>query len=178
VQEAFTLESSYGLGITDYFPPHHDGRPTNQVGGGDVDHGSWWEQPWYRATDEEPELIVEGMDEPGCRWSSSAQMPRWASRLLLQITDVKAERIQAITEVGAMDEGYGDTVAEGLAQVVNAAALLYGRTYRGRFADAWDQINKNNKNAVAWQDNPVVWVIGFEVLENKTAPRYKAGIDC
>lgn len=147
VQETFTLESSYGLGITDYHPPFQDGRPVNHVDGG-VDFGTWWEQPHYRATDPTPDLVVEGIDGPGCRWSSSAQMPRWASRILLQITGVDAQRLHEITEGGARIEG---------------------SPTRAAFALAWDEIYQQKAAELAWEEDPWIWVIRFEVLDNKTA---------
>ena len=73
------------------------------------------------------------------RWRPSIHMPRWASRLTLRVTDVRVERLQAISEA--------DARAEGVASVAEYAAL-------------WDAIN----GAGSWAANPWVWAIGFEVV--------------
>lgn len=89
VRETFCIESCYEVGW--YEPPHNDGRPLNVH---DED-GRWWEQAHYRATDPEPELVVDGVDGPGCRWSSPAVMPRWASRLKATVTGVRCKRSES-----------------------------------------------------------------------------------
>lgn len=73
---------------------------------------------------------------PG-RWSPSIHMPRWASRLSLEITAVRVERLQDITDADARAEGVAD---------------------RAAFAKLWDQINGKG----AWDANPWVWVITFK----------------
>lgn len=158
VREVFTLESSQEVS---YDPPHKDGRPILHVDGG-VDCGTWWEQPHYRATDPEPELVVEGRDGPGCRWSSPFYLPRWASRILLEVTGVQVERVQEITEK--------DAVAEGVDIGVLSDAIVWKAEDRN-FKDAlsafrflWDSINKD-KPGRSWAENPWVWAITFKVIQ-------------
>lgn len=90
----------------------------------------------YRATDE----VLP------CIWRPSIHMPRKASRLTLEITAVRVERLQDISEA--------DARAEGLAL---AGAILPGRA-AGCFSRLWDGIN--GKRA-PWSSNPWVWVIDF-----------------
>jgi hypothetical protein len=87
----------------------------------------------------------------GVPWKSPIFMPRWASRITLAVTGVRAERLQSITEEDAQDEGVS---REG-------AAALYTRV--GVFGLLWNQINGKRKGC-AWVDNPFVWVLTFEVV--------------
>lgn len=101
----------------------------------------------YRACciDEDSERCRE---ELGYSWRPSIHMPRWASRLTLEITDVRVERLQDITEEDAIAEG---------AQCAGVPASL---TNRGAFAKLWEHTNGNG----AWSVNPWVWVVKFRKL--------------
>ena len=84
----------------------------------------------------------------GGRWRSPRFMPRWASRLTLDVVSVRVERLQAITEE--------DARAEGVA--VDPAALASGATHRQAFADLWDSLNAKR---APWASDPWVWRIEF-----------------
>lgn len=86
-------------------------------------------------------------------WRPSIHMPRWASRLTLRVLDVRVERLQEITAKGVCAEGI-ELIDMPRAPIASAFGTL------GRFARAWDAIN--GKRA-AWESNPWVWVIRFEV---------------
>jgi hypothetical protein len=78
----------------------------------------------------------------------SIHMPRWASRILLEITAVRVERLQDISEV--------DARAEGIQELIDAGVGHDGSpidTYRA----LWDGINGEG----AWALNPWVWVVEF-----------------
>lgn len=92
----------------------------------------------YRATDPDWETCE------GWQWRPSIFMPRKASRITLEITDVRAERLQDITNK--------DARAEGLAR-----GTVYPRMW---FEDLWDSINA--KRGFGWDVNPFVWVITFK----------------
>lgn len=92
----------------------------------------------------------------GRPWKPSIHMPRWASRLTLEITDVRVERVQDISEKDAWSEGAPSV--EGEYPSNNDASWEFARDW---FADLWDSIN--NKPGKAWADNPWVWVILFNV---------------
>ncbi|ASD97624.1 TPA: morphogenetic protein [Salmonella enterica subsp. enterica serovar Potsdam] len=83
-------------------------------------------------------------DNLHCGWRPSIHMPRWASRILLEITDVRVERLNAITESDAEAEGITDTGFGDL--------LVDGYRYR------WKSIYGDD----SWQVNPWVWVIEFK----------------
>lgn len=91
VRETFVLESNQGVESPDvYPPPFNDGRPV--LWDECPDDGRYWLQPHYRATDPEPELAYEDLYEPGCRWSPSVHMRRWASRATVEVTSVLVDQ--------------------------------------------------------------------------------------
>jgi len=80
-------------------------------------------------------------------WTPSIFMPRWASRLTLEITEVRAERLQEISDA--------DILAEGITSSVESDAEL-----RLRFRNLWDSLNA--KRGYGWDKNPWVWVLEFD----------------
>jgi hypothetical protein len=75
------------------------------------------------------------------KWKPSIFMPRWASRINLEITNVRAERLQDITEEAAQAEGCES---------------------RDSFKSIWDSINGGR--SFGWDSNPWVWVIEFKKI--------------
>jgi hypothetical protein len=75
-------------------------------------------------------------------------MPRWASRITLEITGIRVERLQDISESDALAEGI-DPKFPPDEQWANAARM--------RFADIWESINGQG----SWDTNPWVWVVEF-----------------
>ena len=102
----------------------------------------------YRA-----DAIREGWDDQVSSWSPSIHMPKWATRIWLEIIDVRVERVQDITEEGAQAEG-----AEWL-PVHPGNSTNYIRS----FADLWDSIYA--KQGLGWNVNPWVFAITFERAE-------------
>lgn len=82
-------------------------------------------------------------------------MPRWASRITLEITDVRVERLQDISEAGAK--------AEGVDPQIMHATFGYGGTlndehqYARGYRDLWNSINGEG----SWALNPWVWCVSF-----------------
>ena len=91
------------------------------------------------------------------RWRPSIHMPRWASRLSLDVVSVGVERVQDITEDDARREGI---------EPVNGGWGLAGESWscgsaRGAFQTLWDLIGGDG----AWRENPWVWRVEFTRAE-------------
>lgn len=91
--------------------------------------------------------------------SPSIHMPRWASRIILEITDIRIERLQDITEQDAIAEGCDNSKSE--------AAINIGWYEKSKraFERLWDGINK--ERGFDWSTNPYVWVIEFRRINNE-----------
>lgn len=88
-------------------------------------------------------------DRDGLLWRPSIHMPRWASRITLEVTEVRVERLQAISEADARAEGF----ELGAPPCTDAPIRWYRHL--------WDQIN----GAGAWDANPWVWAVSFRVIQ-------------
>jgi hypothetical protein len=87
-------------------------------------------------------------------WRPSIHMPRWASRILLEITGVRVERLQAIGEADARAEG---VTIEDRHTVGYCAGEFLPPSIRA-YRDLWESIN----GAGSWDTNPWVWVVEFK----------------
>jgi hypothetical protein len=81
-------------------------------------------------------------------------MPRWASRILLEIVSVRVERLQAIGEADARAEGVTTEDRHTIGYCAGEFLPPSIRAYR----DLWESIN----GAGSWDANPWVWVIEFK----------------
>lgn len=159
VRETFTIETNFNLDPCE--PPFKDGRPVNWHE--DEDWGRWWEQAHYAATDPSPDLVHEDdckqCDDNGyCnKWKPSIHMPRWASRILLEITNVRIEKLQKVTVGDCLYEGIDNTEE-------NLKAVEFRPSdrsmYIGLFRTLWDSINA--ARGFGWDKNPWVWVVEFK----------------
>lgn len=96
------------------------------------------------------------------KWRPSIFMPREACRLFLRVTDVRAERLQEITEDDARAEGcitFCEKIGDGKFNDV----LEFDLTATDAFKELWD--NLNAKRGYGWETNPWVWVYTFERCE-------------
>ncbi|MDQ4227037.1 hypothetical protein RBK84_21815 [Pseudomonas aeruginosa] len=96
-------------------------------------------------------MISKGRGRP------SIHMPRWASRILLEITAVRVERLQDISEEQALAEGVHGEPCDHARQACSDIGC-WGDTAKGAFGFLWEQLN----GAGAWQANPWVWVVEFK----------------
>ncbi|QVP48659.1 hypothetical protein AIT66_14920 [Salmonella enterica subsp. salamae] len=105
---------------------------------------------WTEQTHRVPVAVCNKPATPE-KWTPSIHMPRWASRILLEIIDVRVERLNSITESdaeaeGVTDTGFGDLLVDG-------------------FRYLWKSIYGDD----SWQANPWVWVIEFKRVEGGAA---------
>lgn len=96
-------------------------------------------------------------------WRPSIHMPRWASRITLEITDVRVERVQDITEADAMAEGCPGEKGFVWGQEVEIQAP------QEQYHHLWDSIYYpgiyKKPTPFRWDANPWVWVIEFRRVE-------------
>lgn len=102
--------------------------------------------------------------EPG-RWRPSIHMPRWASRITLEITGIRVERVQEISEEDAEAEGIECFDPESDGSVCRVPGLTDWDYYcaRDAYKDLWDSINK--ARGYDWDSNPWVWCLSFKRID-------------
>ena len=127
------------------------GCPYGQVG-----DRLWVRETWRPYSEKDVRIeykadgsIVDYPEQPqfsfyacGQNWHPSLFMPRWASRILLEITDIRVEHLNQISDSDVMKEGVDDLVT---------------------FMLLWDRLNK--KRGYGWEMNPWVFVISFRRLK-------------
>lgn len=118
-----------------------------------------WVRETWAATDNDGLGITylykaDGDDtgNPAIRWQPSIFMPRTASRLTLELTSVRVERLQDISA--------SDCRAEGL-RPDDELSLLWRDNIRDKYRILWNSLNA--KRGYGWDVNPWVWVLAFEV---------------
>ncbi|MDT9748370.1 hypothetical protein [Klebsiella variicola] len=107
----------------------------------------------YKADGVPAPEFYDADDELHCCWRPSIHMPRWASRILLEITDVRVERLKSISDRDALREG------------CSAADMKSGDCVADVFARLWASIYGSD----SWNANPWVWVIEFKRVEGGAA---------
>lgn len=114
------------------------------------------QRPYYLADD--PTARGKGFSP----WKPSIFMPRWASRITLEITSVRVERLQGITEADAYAEGITIPAHLMFASSGNPELRNEARTV---YKCLWDSINRKKH---PWSSNPWVWVVEFKRIEVKS----------
>jgi len=97
----------------------------------------------YRATAEQDGAPSDGP------WKPSIFMPREACRIMLEVTDVRIERLCDIADIDALREG-----------VLRGQNIFNTGELRAAYRKLWEQINGKG----SWEKNPWVWVIEFKKL--------------
>jgi hypothetical protein len=114
-----------------------------------------------RATGRETEDDYDA--EAETPWRSSVHMPRWAARIFLEITDVRVQRLQEMSEADARAEGFPIPGTQPC--IINGepgeVTFFDPRT---AFAYGWNAIN-SKRPGCAWIDNPWTWAITFKRLK-------------
>ena len=91
-------------------------------------------------------------------WIPSIHMPRWASRITLEITGVRVERVQDISEEDIRSEGTDECLYSSPPYCTQCGGHEH-LCSRDRFRDLWDSLNV--KRGYPWDSNPWVWVVEF-----------------
>lgn len=111
---------------------------------------------WYRADGEMG--VTSLLFDDGPRWRPSIHMPRWASRITLEVLDVRVERLHEIDEEDAAREGVERSVDGYWVEPGPDGPTL--STAREAFSHLWDIINGPG----SWASNPWVWRLEFRRL--------------
>ncbi|MBZ7361706.1 hypothetical protein [Klebsiella grimontii] len=114
---------------------------------------------WTEQTHRVPVSVCNKPATPE-KWTPSLHMPCWASRILLEITDVRVERLNAISENDAQAEGVGK-LQGGFWQHYQPGWTQHQLSARGSFVTLWKSIYGEE----SWNSNPWVWVIEFKRIE-------------
>ncbi len=118
---------------------------------------------WTEQTRRVPVAVCNKPATPE-KWTPSLHMPRWASRILLEITDVRVERLNAINEHDAQAEGVAK-LRGGFWKHYQPGWTQHQLSARGSFVTLWKSIYGDE----SWNSNPWVWVIKFKRIEELTA---------
>jgi hypothetical protein len=128
------------------------------------------DEAWLEEHDDLPCHKVKTPDgvclgDYGAGWKPSIHMPRWASRITLEITGVRVERLQDISEADSIAEGASPieipAIGQDESQLLDLPLIEIDHPYRNGFAQLWESIN----GAGAWEANPWVWVVEFRRIE-------------
>lgn len=94
-------------------------------------------------------------------WRPSILMPRWASRLTLEVEGVRVQRLQEISEEDAGAEGV-EPIVTGIGDYAGGIGVPVRSTLREAFSVLWDRINGER---ASWASNPWCWVLAFKRVE-------------
>lgn len=132
-------------------PDYHDEAEGRRLGR-PIRPDGWWCH--YAATDND----VESGDKEGASpWKPSIHMPRWASRITLEVVQVRVQRLQDISEEDARAEGVEARIPRAVV-TPSGAVTNDGLSASEAYAALWDSINGDR---APWSSNPWVWAISF-----------------
>ena len=120
----------------------------------------------YAADGGPPPEFVTMDDELVARWKPSIHMPKWAARIWLEITGVRVERLQDISDADCIAEGIeffnGDHEC-GCRNYMDKSGKDWTLNPRQAFKSLWESTGGN------WHANPWVWVIDFKQIAKEPA---------
>ena len=134
-----------------------------------------WGRPIPLNSDKQYVFRADKIAESGFKndshiWRPSIHMPKEAARIWLKVTDVRVERLQSITEEGAIREGaegeechHTNAGPFGCTDCMNTGWIEPPQV---EFMQIWDStIKKSDLDRYGWDANPWVWAIEFERCE-------------
>ena len=169
VRETFTIEDGGMEYLTDI---PKDGTPYLDVFENPYDKTEITnrEVPHYLATEPDCHIVpwacMEGdcdhKDKEACsertKWCPSIHMPRWASRIDLEVVKVRVERLQDISEEDSLAEGVEALRGQFEGAFSAGKNALSGTTAKECYERLWNEINGPEN----WNANPWVWVVEFK----------------
>jgi len=138
--------------LVPYEPPYHIGDTI------------YVRETWLKADDglhykaDETFISKEHREAFGYKWKPSIHMHKEAARLFIEVTDVRAERLNDMNEADAFNEGMSAILGENL----NVDLLNKSKPAKAIFKCLWDSIYSKQGNG--WEENPWVWVIEFKKI--------------
>lgn len=139
------LPESFGV---KYFCPY--GKPGDRL---------WVRETWWQLNNTEPrgEYIYKAdLPESEGKWKPSIFMPRSACRIILEVVNIRVERVRDITP--------RDCMAEGIKGTGKNFDIVPKDGWKYSFQKLWNSINESR--GYGWEKNPFVWVVEFKKLEN------------
>jgi len=91
----------------------------------------------------------------GGKWKPSIFMPRVASRITLNVLDIRVERVQDITGADVLSEGVDNGKSN------PTMGVRWENMQRMAFSDLWDSINAGR--GFSWESNPWIWAVKFDL---------------
>ena len=137
---------------------------------GVIGDGLWVRETWrvfgvreYEYQHHQPSVIYRSDSDAFEQeeWRPSIFMPRWASRITLEVTSVRVERLMDITANGAKAEGVTPHDPIPFPDNAELDRIEEDCRWRGAYEVLWDKINGKT---YPWASNPWVWVIEFKRL--------------
>jgi len=118
------------------------------------------DEPWWGVRPKGKASLLSG------KWRPSLFMPRWASRITLEVTGVRVERLQDISEEDAIAEGVGHELDEAYNAAEHAqiggCPLQAGTPAQHAYAVLWESINGPG----SWDKNPWVWCVNLMAIKS------------
>lgn len=138
-----------------------DGEPLQVWRNGDQSYPYWTRSGPASEIDADFPTVCSNYQRGGkaIYWGPSIQMPRWASRITLEITSVRVERLQDISEADAAAEGVTAKWEPGCSgRLMEALGGFSFRPAASAYADLWESLHGPG----SWDANPWVWVVEFK----------------
>ena len=141
----------------------YDDLPSSKIR---TEDGGCWndgDSIWYAADGENPPPATGSCSaSQRGKWRPSIHCPRWASRLTLEVTDVRVERLQEISHEDAIAEGCAGSEWVSGSPYIDGPHTDTGELPVEEFERLWESIN----GAGSWDANPFVWCVSFRKQEN------------